>query len=216
MKVATISAVIVDIKNVILPDMDNAEVLKKLFQSEEITDKASLKRKIHEVLTQQKRENALHQAVEKVIDEVKASMSVSIPHTVLREEMTARVKQLGDRLGGEAGMKQYFDKIGEEATQKVYNDIETSARQSLEKFFILRKFVELLEITDIDWNKNLDAEEKIYAKLSTGTTKSKAKTVKNTEDATEEKPAKKATPKAKKSDDNTSEDKPKKPKAKKE
>lgn len=166
LKAAHVSATIVDIKNVILPDLDNAEVLKKLFQSEEITDKASLQKKIDEVLGQQKRENALHQAVEKMLDEVKGSMSVSIPHTVLREEMGARIKQLGDRMGGEAGMKQYFDKIGEEGTKKVYDDIETSARQSLEKFFILRKLVELLEITDIDWNTHLDAEEKIYARLS--------------------------------------------------
>lgn len=121
-------------------------------------------------------------------------MTVSIPHTVLREEMTARVKQLGDRMGGEAGLKQYFDKLGEEGTNKVYNDIEASAKTSLEKFFVLRKLVELLEINDIDWNKHLDAEEKIYAKLSSGSAKpAKAKAAKKeeTEETAAEKPAKK-------------------------
>lgn len=171
LKPATVSATVVDIKNVILPDFSDVEVLKKLFQSEEITSEESLKKKIHEVLGQQKRENELHQAVEHVVQQASASMSVTIPQTILREEMGARIKQLGDRMGGEAGMKQYFDQIGEEGTTKVYNDIEASARQSLEKFFILRKLVELLGITDIDWNKNLDAEEKIYAKLSAGGTK---------------------------------------------
>lgn len=215
LKVATVSATIVDIKNVILPDLDNAEVLKKLFQSEEITDKASLKKKIHEVLEQQKRENALHQAVEKVIDEAKASMSVAIPHTVLREEMSARIKQMGDRMGGEAGMKQYFEKIGEEGTKKIYDDVEVSAKSSLEKFFMLRKLVELLEINDIDRNKHMDAEEKIYAALSSGSNaKPKAKAAKADADTeTEKKPAKKAPAKAKK--DDTEEKPAKKPRAKK-
>lgn len=206
LKAATVSATIVDIKNVILPDFSDTEVLKKLFQSDEITSQESLKAKIHEVLGQQKRENALHQSVEHVIEQATASMSVTIPHTILREEMAARVKQLGDRMGGEAGMKQYFDQIGEEGTKKVYDDIENSARQSLEKFFILRKLTELLGIdSTIDWNKHLDAEEKIYEKLSAGGKKVKAA---HSHDEAAEKP-KKAAAKAKKSDESTDE-KPKK------
>ena len=47
----------------------------------------------------------------------------------------------------------------------MYDDIKKSANESLEKFFVLRKLVELLEITDINWENGLDAEKKIYAKL---------------------------------------------------
>lgn len=213
LKAATVSATIVDVKNVILPDFSNTETLKKLFQNDDISSEEALKTRIHEVLEQQKRENALHQAVEHVIDQAKASMEVTIPHTILREEMSARIKQLGDRMGGEAGMKQYFDQIGEEGTKKVYDDIETSAKTSLEKFFMLRKLIELLEINDIDWNKPLDAEEKLYARLSAGGAKTKAKKT----DETDEKPAKKSAAKTKKADESTDE-KPKKvaPRKKKE
>ena len=168
LKAATVSATIVDVKNVILPDLNNEETVKKLFASEEIKNEADLQKKITEVLSQQKRENMLHEAVEKLINEAKESMTVTIPHTILREEMTARIQQLGQRMGGEEGMKQYFAQIGEEGTKKVYEDVESSARMSLEKFFVLRKLVELLEIGEIDWNKHLDAEEKLYAKLSGG------------------------------------------------
>jgi trigger factor len=201
----SIKATIVDIKQVILPDFNDAELLQKLFQNEEISSEAVLKNKIHEVLTEQKRENALHHAIEHVIDQVSASMSISIPHTILREEMAARVKQLGDRMGGEAGMKQYFDQIGEEGTKKVYDDIENSAKQSLEKFFILRKLVELLEIDDINREKHLDAEEKIYEKLSAGGAKVHADHknhdhANETDKSSSEKP-KKATAKAKKETD---------------
>ncbi len=188
-KAATVEATIVDVKNVILPDFTDEAVLKKLFQSDEITSEAALTAKIHEVLTQQKKENELHQVVEKLIEQVGDSMSVSIPHTILREEMTARVKQLGDRMGGEAGMKQYFDQIGEEGTKKVYDDIETSARTSLEKFFILRKLVELLGIEDVNREKHLDAEEKIYEKLSSWTAKTKKTKTDSDEKEETEKPA---------------------------
>lgn len=166
LKAATVSATIVDIKTVILPDLNNEETVKKLFASEEIKNEADLKNKIHEVLTQQKRENMLHEAVEKVMEEAKKSMSVTIPHTILREEMTARIKQLAQRMGGEEGMKQYMEKLGEEGTKKIYDDVELSAKTSLEKFFMLRKLVELLGIDNIDWNKQLDAEEKLYEKLA--------------------------------------------------
>ncbi|MBP6910346.1 hypothetical protein KBC03_02000 [Patescibacteria group bacterium] len=210
LKPATVSATIVDIKNVILPDLSDVEVLKKLFQSEEITSEESLKNKIHEVLGQQKRENELHQAVEHVVEQASASMSVSIPQTILREEMGARIKQLGDRMGGEAGMKQYFEQIGEEGTTKVYNDIELSARTSLEKFFILRKLVELLGIDNIDRNKNLDAEEKIYEKLSAGGTKTHDHHDHDNTEKAPKKPASKST----KKDESTGE-KPKKTAAKK-
>lgn len=209
-KAATVSATIVDVKNVILPDFTNEETLKKLFGNEEISSESALKAKIDDVLNQQKKENELHKAVEHVIEQASASMSVTIPQTIMREEMAARIKQLGDRMGGEAGMKQYFDQIGEEGTKKVYDDIETSARLSLEKFFMLRKLTELLGIDNIDRNKHLDAEEKIYEKLLAGGGKSKAK---HTHEDEEDKP-KKTTSKAKK-DGETTDEKPKKTAARK-
>ncbi len=200
-KADTISATIIDVKKVVMPDLSDKEVLNKLFQSEEINSEEDLKNKIDEVLSQQKQENALQQAVEKVIDQAKDSMSVQIPHTILREEMSARIKQLGDRMGGEAGMKQYFDQIGEEGTKKVYDDIEKSAQSSLEKFFMLRKLLELLEINDVDRNKPLDAEQKLYDKLHTGSAPKKAPAkkapAKKTDEKAEAKPKKAPSKKAK-------------------
>jgi hypothetical protein len=44
----------------------------------------------------------------------------------------------------------------------MYEQIQTASKESLEKFFILRKLVELLDIKDINWENTIDAEEKIY------------------------------------------------------
>jgi hypothetical protein len=46
------------------------------------------------------------------------------------------------------------------------NEIKDATNVSLEKFFLFRKLTELLEITDIDRDKQLDAEKKLYAKLA--------------------------------------------------
>jgi hypothetical protein len=107
--------------------------------------------------------------------------------------MKARIKQLGDRMGGEEWLKQYFTKIGEQKTNELYDDIKKSAQESLGKFFVMRKLVELLWIEDVDWNTNLDAEKKLYAKLASDSMPAK-KAVKKDKDTDEKpkKPAKKA------------------------
>ncbi len=164
-KIKTVTMTIGDLKETVLPDLNDEATLKKLFQSDDIKSYSDLEKKIYEVLGEQKEEMGLQQSVEKMLLEAKSSIEAEIPETIIREEMGARIKQLGERMGGEEGLKQYFAKIGEEKTNELYDDIKKSATESLEKFFVLRKLVELLEITDINWNNALDAEKKIYAKL---------------------------------------------------
>lgn len=157
---------IVDIKETILPDLNDEATLTRLFQSSDIKTYDGLVDKVKSVLIEQKEENGLQTAVEKLLSDAKDSFAVEVPETFVREEMSARIKQLGEKFGGEEGLKQYLAKIGEEKTNQMYDEMRTSAKESLEKFFILRKFVELLGIENISWENHLDAERKIYAKLS--------------------------------------------------
>lgn len=199
-KIKTLTMNLIDIKDTIVPNLDDEATLQRLFQSSDIKSKADLEQKISSVLAEQKEEMGLQQNIEAMLVEAKKSLSVDIPETIIREEMGARIKQLGDRMGGEEWLKQYFAKIGEQKTNELYDDVKKSAIDSLEKFFMLRKLVELLEIADIDWNNSLDAEKKIYARLVSADTK----------------PAKKTTKKGTAPEDNEWEEKPtKKPAAKK-
>jgi FKBP-type peptidyl-prolyl cis-trans isomerase (trigger factor) len=202
-KIKTLTMTLSDLKETVLPDLNDEATLKKLFQSDDIKSFADLEKKIYDVLGEQKEEMGLQQSVEKMLLEAKSSIEVEIPETIIREEMGARIKQLGERMGGEEGLKQYFAKIGEEKTNELYDDIKKSATESLEKFFVLRKLVELLEITDINWNNALDAEKKIYAKLvSTDTKPAPKKSTKKAADAenTEDEVAPKKTTKKKKAE----------------
>ena len=199
---------IIDTKNTILPDFTDAATLTKLFQTPDITTYDALVEKVESVLVEQKEEQGLQQAIDGMLEDAKKSLEIEIPETFVREEMAARIKQLGDRMGGEEGLKQYFAKIGEEKTTEMYDEIKASAQESLGKFFILRKLVELLEISDINWEHQLDAEKKIYAKLVSAdgkaakapAKKAAAKKTDDTEEAGEEAPKKKA-PAKKKTDE---------------
>lgn len=117
-------------------------------------------------------------------------MKVVIPQTLIHEEMKSRMKNLEERLGGKEKMEAYFKNMGEEKAKLFIDDITAAAEESLEKFFILQKFTELLKL-DIDWNKteHFAVEQKIYDALLKIDTKDKP--------TKEDKPAKKETKKEK-------------------
>lgn len=161
---------IVDIKETILPDVHDEAVLTKLFQSPDIKTYKNLMDKVKSVLIEQKEEMELQTAVEKLLTEAKKSLTLDVPETFIREELNARVKQLADRMGWEEGLQQYLTQLWDEKTQKMYDEMKASAKESLEKFFILRKLIELFGIENVNWENPLDAERKLYGKLSTGAT----------------------------------------------
>jgi trigger factor len=191
--VKTLQLTIADCKTTVLPDFNDSAVLEKTFQTPDIKTNEDLRKKINSVLAEQKEEQGLQQAVEEMLAQASKSLKADIPETFIKEEMKARIKQLGDRMGGEEWLKQYFAKIGEQKTSELYDDIKKSAQESLGKFFVMRKLVELLGIEDIDWNNNLDAERKIYAKLVSDKApakKASAHKEETTKDTSSEKPKK--------------------------
>jgi hypothetical protein len=47
----------------------------------------------------------------------------------------------------------------------MHTEIETAAKQSLEKFFLLKEIVEKLWIENPDWKTPMDVENKVYEKM---------------------------------------------------
>ena len=94
------------------------------------------------------------------------SIKVTIPQTLITEELKTRIKSLEERLGGKEKMEDYFKKMGDEKTKAFFDDITKAAQESLEKFFILQKYTQLLKL-DIDRNNNqhFAIEQKLYDKL---------------------------------------------------
>ncbi|USN54558.1 MAG: hypothetical protein H6765_08665 [Candidatus Peribacteria bacterium] len=154
-----------DVRDVHLPEM-TPENIQKFFGNEEIHTLDDLKEKIKEAIISQKKEVSLMQAIDKLLQQAQSSFELSMPKTLIDEEMKSRNKSLAERMGGEEGLKKYFEKIGAEEQEKMQKEIETSARLSLEKFFLLRYITEALGIENPDWKTPLDVETKVYEKLT--------------------------------------------------
>jgi FKBP-type peptidyl-prolyl cis-trans isomerase (trigger factor) len=93
-------------------------------------------------------------------------MKVTIPQTLNNEELKSRMENLEKKLGGKEKMDEYFKNMGDEKSKVFFEDINKAAEESLEKFFILQKFTQLLAL-DVDWNntEHFAVEQKIYDKL---------------------------------------------------
>jgi trigger factor len=99
--VKTINLTIADCKATILPDFNDPTILEKTFQTPDIKTNEDLRKKISSVLVEQKEEQGLQHSVEEMLAQASTSLKADIPETFIKEEMKARIKQLGDRMGGE-------------------------------------------------------------------------------------------------------------------
>ena len=156
-----------DCKKVVLPELTEAMLLQLFGKDSTVKTEEELKTFIHDTLAQQKFEADLIKSIEELLQTVKTqSMSVTIPKTLVDEEFATRMKSLQERFGGEEKLTQYFKQIGEEKGKAFLDDIKKAAKESLEKFFILQKMVQALNI-DINREKpeHLEVEHKLYEKL---------------------------------------------------
>jgi acyl carrier protein len=73
---------------------------------------------------------------------------------------------LEKRFGSQEKVADYFKQLWEEKTKQFVEEISKAAQDSLEKFFILQKISEELDLK-IDRQKwdHLDAEKKLYEKV---------------------------------------------------
>lgn len=165
--VQSITAIVKDIKKIILPEM-TPEMLKKLFGDDtKVQTPEDLIAYITESIEHQKYDQELVKKIETILQNLRnKTMKVEIPQTLINEELKTRMQSLEQRLGGKEKMDQYFKNLGEDKTKGFFEDIRKAAEESLEKFFILQKFTQVLGL-EIDWNKSehFAVEQKIYDKL---------------------------------------------------
>jgi len=158
-----IKATVSDIKKVTLPERNEATI-SKIFGNEELKTLDELKAKVTEAISSQKKEALLMQSVETYLQDVQWSFAVIIPKTLTQEEVKSRIESLKERFGGEEWLTKYYEQIGEEEKNKMHGEIESAAKSSLEKFFLLRKVIEStnLDIKDEDRQTPLAIETKLY------------------------------------------------------
>ncbi len=160
-----INAKVMEVKKMILPDFSD-EWVKDIFFGE-ISSFEQLQQKIKETIENEKNNKWLLDSIEKYITNIQESLSINIPKTLIDEEEKQRTKALEKRFGWAEGLQKYFDNIGDEESKKLKQEIRDAAESSLQKFFVLRHITEKFSIANqIDWQKPLDAESKLYEKIT--------------------------------------------------
>lgn len=158
-----------DVKEIVLPELDDKMIEKLFGKDAEVKTNAELKAYIKKEIISQKEENELVQAIENYITDVrKSGVNVVIPKTMIEQEFRVRMDNLKHRFWSEEKVKEYFTQLWEEKAKEFVDGVQSAAAESLEKFFILNKITELLWLS-IDWSdKNqepLFVEKQIYTKL---------------------------------------------------
>lgn len=166
-KAEKIRLTVKDIKKIVLPEM-TADMIKKLFGDDtKLSTQEDLIAYIADSIEHQKYDQELIKRIEEILQKLRNNaMKVIIPQTLINEELKTRMKSLEERLWGKEKMEEYFKKMGDEKAKAFLEDITKAAQESLEKFFILQKFTQLLSL-DIDWNQteHMAVEQKLYDKL---------------------------------------------------
>lgn len=166
-KAEKIKLTVKDVKKIVLPEM-TPEMLKKLFWDDtKLQNQDDLIAYIKDSIEHQKYDQELIKKIEGVLQNIRnKSMKIVIPQTLVNEELKTRIKSLEERLGGKEKMDAYFKNMGDEKAKAFFEDITKAAEESLEKFFILQKFTQLLKL-DVDRNQasHMAVEQKLYDKL---------------------------------------------------
>jgi trigger factor len=187
-KPAKLKFILKDVKQQILPEFNEENILKFFGKESEVKTEAELREFIKGQLFAQKEQTALITAVEGFVSTIrKEAMSVAIPRTMIDEEFKSRIQSLEQRFGSKEKVEEYLKAMSEDQAKQFVDDIQKASTESLEKFFILNKVTELLGI-DIDRNsqdQNLMVERKIYEHFNP-----------STEAKAEKKPVEKKTKKA--------------------
>jgi hypothetical protein len=102
--------------------------------------------------------------VDKFVGLIAPSFKVQIPKSMIDSEFKNRYDAMGKRFGGVDKFEAAFADMpnGQEELEKRKTELQDMSKTSLTKFFTLQKVTELLGITDIIWDKDMDVEMKIY------------------------------------------------------
>lgn len=191
--VKTIDLSVTDVKQIVLPEITE-EILIKLFGKDAtVKTPEQLISYVEQTISQQKFDQQLVASVEEFLKTVREKyMHIDIPQSLLTQEVHVRLQNLEKRFGGADKMQEYFKQMGEDKSKSFFEDIRSAAKESLEKYFILQRIAQVLEL-DINWEKpvDLEAEKKLYAKLVKETAH-KTKPEVKTEELKEKRSSKKA------------------------
>ena len=165
-KPAKIVFEVLNVQTINLPELDT-ETIAKLFGTTEVETIDDVRAKVSEIMAESKVENELTKVTDEYVTAAQWSFDVSVPQTMINEEVKHRMESLKKQFGGEDNYKKFIEAKGQDELAKMVESITAAATESLTKFFVFRAILDALDIKDVDWEAKMDAEKKLYDKLTT-------------------------------------------------
>jgi trigger factor len=158
---------LLDVKSIVLPEITPENIVKFFGKESQVKNEAELMAYIDETISAQKYDTALMAEVEDYLKSIRGKhLTLSVPKTLLDQELGARMQNLEKKFGGREKMEQYLKQMGDDKAKKFFDDIRDAAADSLEKFFILQKVCDLLGLEiNREHPGDLEVEKKLYEKL---------------------------------------------------
>lgn len=155
-----VKATISEIKEAVLPEL-TLENIEKWFgkKYEKIEE---FEKEVEKTLEIEKRRKELWAFVDDLLAKIKDSFSTVIPKTLIDQEIKQRLEDIKKRYGGAENFEKMLKSMKPEEVKKFYEDLTNAAKESINNFLILMKYVDLKWLTSkIDFKKDLDLEEKL-------------------------------------------------------
>lgn len=164
------SKIEIQVNNIVtekLPEITDSWIKEK-FGADGIEDLKTLEGKLSEQMKTYKHQNDLVRIVDDYINKARDSFDIAIPTTIIESEYNNRYENYVKRFGSKENFEKTIlaDPKGQEMMEKLQSEIKTASKTSLEKFFIFQKLIELFDIKDVQRDKELDAETKLYNHLT--------------------------------------------------
>lgn len=146
-----------------LPDFTDESVLA-MFGNEGIASLKDLETKVTDVIKDQKYGNILVANIDAYVNSISSSFSAQIPKVMIESEYANRYDAMCKRFGDKSKFEAAYLALpnGQEELEKRQEELKVISKTSLTKFFILQKICTLLDIQNVERDKDMDIENKLY------------------------------------------------------
>ncbi len=157
-----ITITIADIKKMEIPELTPDFIIKIFGADSGLTNKEELLAQIEKTLVQTQEREILQQHLDAYLWTISSSFDTVVPQTFIEEEYKWRIKELAKQLGWEKWLQNHLESMNEQKRKAYLEEMKKSTEKSLQKFLILRKVMEELQIQGVDYNNPLEAEILLY------------------------------------------------------
>jgi FKBP-type peptidyl-prolyl cis-trans isomerase (trigger factor) len=121
---ATLQFTVGEVKKIVLPVFDTKKIAELFGADAKVTNEEEIVRMITESMQQEKVNGELMQQIEEMLQKImKETLTISVPKTMMNEEVKQRMENMKERFGGAEKYEAYLKQMGEEKQKEMIQEI---------------------------------------------------------------------------------------------